>query len=78
MNNKLVKILESKSSIKESSPARKVTNQLLTMIEDGLLDKDTVIMACVKWMSEDDVIEMCRANEFIMDEDEEEENEDEE
>ena len=78
MNNKLVKILESKSSIKESSPARKVTNQLLTMIEDGLLDKDTVIMACVKWMSEDDVKEMCRANEFIMDEDEEEENEDEE
>jgi hypothetical protein len=46
------------------------------MIEDGLLDRDTVIMACVKYMSESDVQDMMEANEFIEeqyeDEDEEE------
>lgn len=55
---------------------RKYTNQLLEMIEDGLLDRDTVIMACVKYMSESDVQDMMEANEFIEeqyeDEDEEE------
>ncbi len=44
---------------------RKYTNQLLDMIEDGLLDRDTVIMACVKYMSEDEVQDMMEANEFI-------------
>jgi hypothetical protein len=56
--------------------SRKYTNQLLEMIEDGLLDRDTVIMACVKYMSESDVQDMMEANEFIEeqfeDEDEEE------
>lgn len=33
---------------------RKYTKKLLEMIEEGLLDKDAVIMACVKYMSEDD------------------------
>ena len=44
---------------------RKYTNQLLEMIDDGLLDRDTVIMACLKYMSEDDVQDMMEANEFI-------------
>jgi hypothetical protein len=35
------------------------------MIEDGLLDRDTVIMACIKYMSESDVQDMMEANEFI-------------
>ena len=56
--------------------SRNYTNQLLEMIEDGLLDRDTVIMACVKYMSESDVQDMMEANEFIEeqyeDEDEEE------
>jgi hypothetical protein len=48
------------------------------MIEEGLLDKDNVIMACVKYMSEDDVEDMMKCNEFLYeDEDEEEEDEDE-
>ena len=54
---------------------RKYTNQLLEMIEDGLLDRDTVIMACVKYMSESDVQDMMEANEFIDEEDEDEEEE---
>jgi len=31
--------------------SRKVTNKLLEMIEDGILDKDQVILACVSYMS---------------------------
>ena len=50
--------------------AREATNQLLEMVEEGILDKDTVIMACVKYMSEDDVADMMHHNEFIVDEEE--------
>lgn len=56
---------------------RKYTNQLLEMVEEGLLDKDTVIMACVKYMSEDDVADMMHINEFIIENDDEDENDDE-
>ena len=56
---------------------REMTNRLLEMIEEGLLDKDNVIMACVKYMSEDDVADMMRLNEFIIDDDEETEDDDE-
>jgi hypothetical protein len=52
--------------------ARKYTNELLEMIENGLLDKDTVIMACVKYMSEDDVKDMMEHNEFLEPESDEE------
>lgn len=58
--------------------ARKHTNQLLEMIDAGLLDKDTVILACVKYMSEDDVADMMHANEFIDDENDDDENDDDE
>ena len=50
--------------------SREYTSKLLDMIEDGLLDRDTVIMACVKYMSEDDVKDMMEHNEFIDEEDE--------
>ena len=51
---------------------REYTNQLLEMVEQGLLDRDTVIMACVKYMSEDEVRDMMLANEFVLETDEEE------
>lgn len=50
---------------------RKATNKLLEMVEEGILDRDKVILACVGYMSEDDVADMCRANEFFYDEDDE-------
>ena len=53
---------------------RKFTNKLLEMVEEGLLDKDTVILACVKYMSEDDVADMMHANEFLYQEEEEDED----
>jgi hypothetical protein len=52
---------------------RKATNRLLEMIDEGLLDRDTVILACVKYMSEDEVADMCDCNEFFYSEEEEEE-----
>ena len=53
--------------------SREYTSKLLELIEDGMLDKDTVIMACIKYMSEDDVKDMMEHNEFILEEDEDEE-----
>ncbi len=58
--------------MKTKYTSRQATNRLLEAIEDGLLDRDTVIMACVKYMSEDDVADMCHCNEFLSDEDEDE------
>jgi|TARA_R110000764_G_scaffold192621_1_gene277842 hypothetical protein len=46
---------------------REKTNKLLEMIENEEISKDTVIMACVKYMSEDDVADMMEANEMIAD-----------
>lgn len=44
---------------------RQYTEQLLEMVEDGMLDRDAVIMACVKYMSEDEVRDMMEINEFV-------------
>lgn len=54
---------------------RQYTSKLLEMIEEGLLDRDMVIMACVKYMSEDDVKDMMECNEFLLEDEEEEEDE---
>lgn len=53
---------------------RKYTNKLLEMVDEGLIDKDTLIVACLKWMSEDDVREMAKANELILEDEEDEED----
>lgn len=45
--------------------SRECTNKLLEYVESGLLDRDHVILACVKYMSEDDVADMCHVNEFF-------------
>ena len=54
---------------------REATNRILELVEEGMLDRDAVIMACLKYMSEDDVSDMAHANEFFLDEDEEEDEE---
>ena len=56
---------------------RRYTNKLLELVDDGLLDKSNVILACVKWMSEDDVQSMMEANEFVRPDELDEEDEDE-
>jgi hypothetical protein len=44
---------------------REATNQLLELIEEGVLDPREVVVACVKYMSEDEVRDMCECNEFL-------------
>ena len=56
---------------------REATNRILELVEEGMLDRDTVIMACLKYMSEDDVADMAHANEFFLDEDEDEDEDEE-
>ena len=48
--------------------AREATDLILTMIDEGVLDRDYVILACLKYMSEDDVQDMAQINEFFYDE----------
>jgi len=57
---------------------REYSTKLLEMVEEGLLDRDTVIMACVKYMSEEEVKDMMHCNEFLADEYEDEDSEEEE
>lgn len=49
---------------------RKVTNKLLELIEEGVLDPQMVIKACLCYMSEDDVADMAHANELLEEEEE--------
>jgi len=54
---------------------RQATDKILEMVEEGILDKDTVIMSCLKYMSEDDVADMAHSNEFFINEEDDEEDE---
>jgi len=54
---------------------RQATDKILEMVEQGILDKDTVIMSCLKYMSEDDVADMAHSNEFFINEEDDEEDE---
>ncbi len=56
---------------------RQATERVLQLVEDGLLDRDTVIMACLKYMSEDDVADMAQANEFFYDDESADEDDEE-
>ena len=57
---------------------REITNKILEAIEEGILDRDTVILACLNYMSEIAVADMADANCFFEHEEEEDEDEEEE
>jgi len=40
--------------------------ELLKMVENGEIDKDLVIMACVKFLGPEKVEQMMKQNEFII------------
>jgi hypothetical protein len=44
--------------------SREATNRILEMVGEGLIDRDGLIIACFKYMSEDDVRDMAHANEI--------------
>jgi hypothetical protein len=46
---------------------RKATNKVLEMAEEGLISWAAIAMMALKWMSEEDVAEMCKANEVFGD-----------
>ena len=50
---------------------RKYTNKLLEGVEEGIYDKEFIIMCFCKYMSEDDVKDMMKCNELLEEEDEE-------
>ena len=52
--------------------SREVTCKLLEMVEDGILNKDNLIMSCLKYMSEHDVKDMAHCEGYIEESDEEE------
>lgn len=56
---------------------REATNKLLQLVEEGYIDRDLLIRACLMYMSEDEVSDMCRINDIFFDDDDEEENDDE-
>lgn len=52
--------------------ARRSTNALLEMIEEGSLSKDALIFACLHYMSEAEVAVMAYSEGFLTDEEDEE------
>ena len=51
---------------------RKITCKLLEQADEGMLSWQTLAECALRYMSEDEVAEMARANELIDDEDEDE------
>ena len=55
---------------------RSTTNKVLEMVDEGLLNPRDVLLMALKWMSEDDVKEMCKANESNLEDEEDAANND--
>lgn len=54
------------------SGARETTTRLINAIDEGLVDKDYVLNACLGALSEAEVHQMCLANDILfLDEDDE-------
>ncbi|NDE18461.1 hypothetical protein EBZ80_26500 [bacterium] len=58
--------------------ARKVTNKLLEMMEEGALDPALLARLALGYMSEDDVRDLAESNELLEDEDLEDDDDEEE
>ena len=52
-----------------NTKTRRVTCQIFDAIDQGLLDRDLVIMAALNYMSEDSVADMAQINGFFDHED---------
>jgi len=50
---------------------RQQTNYLLDLIDSGMLDARDVVTMAVKYMSEDEVADMMRINDVLVEDDEE-------
>lgn len=52
------------------------TNKILELVDEGVLDPIKVLTAALNWHSDHEVGEMAEANEFILNDDDEEADED--
>ena len=52
---------------------RNVTCKVLELADEGMISWQALAECALRWMSEDDVKEMCEANEIYFEEDEEDE-----
>jgi hypothetical protein len=41
-----------------------IKEDLLALVEDGMLDKDYVLLSLIKYLSDDEIHEMCKNNEL--------------
>ena len=51
---------------------REYTSKLIAMMDEGLITAESVAEMALAYMSEDDVKDMCRANDLLIGEDDEE------
>ena len=54
--------------------ARKYTNQLLELVDEGIIPARTALLSALCYMSESDVEDMMRNDEYLVEEEEEMEN----
>jgi hypothetical protein len=57
---------------------REYTIRLLELVDEGAIDRDSLIQDLLGWMSEDEVRRFALQSEYLNDEDEEEDDEEEE
>jgi hypothetical protein len=50
---------------------REYTSKLIAMMDEGLISAEAVAEMALAYMSEDDVKDMCRANDLLLDEEDE-------
>jgi hypothetical protein len=53
---------------------REYTSKLIAMMDEGLITAEAVAEMAMAYMSEDDVKDMCRANDILLDEEDEEDD----
>ena len=53
---------------------REFTSKLIAMMDEGLISAEAVAEMALSYMSEDDVKDMCLANDLLLGEDEEDED----
>ena len=50
----------------DSRRSRPYTTMVLDIMDQGLIDAESVAEMCLRWMSEQDVKTMCRSNDLLI------------
>jgi hypothetical protein len=60
-------------SAQHARESRRVTTELLDLVEQGVIDRDSLIRDLLGWMSESDVAEFAHRNDYITDDEDQDE-----